>query len=179
MMTLVIGGASSGKSAVAEDIVMAIPGAKTYVATMMPFGEQAKARVQRHLALREGKGMATIEQYTDLAAIADRAAAYDVLLIECMTNLVANEQFAPNAAPDTDIAQKVYNDIQTLQAVCPNLVIVTCDVFGDGIIYPQETMDYMRHLGRLNQMLAASAARVTDVFYGLATERKGGSYEAD
>jgi len=174
MMTLVIGGASSGKSEVAENLCMTLPGKRAYTATMMPSGEQAHRRIERHLALRNGKGMETIEQYTDLSNIADKAASYNVLLIECMTNLVANEQFRTDRQPKTDIACKIYEDILLLRTVCPHLIVVTGDVFCDGFTYPEETMSYIRHLGSLNCMLATSADRVIEVFYGLATDLKTG-----
>ena len=174
MITLIVGGASSGKSAVAEDICMALPGKKAYVATMTPFGEQAEKRVLRHLKLREGKGMATIERYTDIAGVAGIASLYDVLLIECMTNLVANEQFRSDRELACDIAAKIYAEILKLTAVCESVIIVTCDLFCDGITYTPETGEYMRQLGRLNQMLAAKADRVVEVFYGIRSELKGG-----
>ena len=177
MLTLVIGGASGGKSEVAERLAME-GGRCVYVATMQPFGEQAHKRIARHLALRAGKGMATVERYTDVGGIADTVAAYDVLLLECLTNLVANEQFRPDFAPGTDVAEKVFADIQQLRAAYPSLVIVTCDVFCDGVTYTTETMGYMRHLARLNNLLAAEADSVVEVFYGLERERKGVCYAA-
>ena len=246
MLTLVLGGASSGKSAVAENICMDIPGRKAYIATMMPFGEQAQLRITRHLKLRESKGMDTVECYTDISTIAHVAAEYDVLLIEDMTNLVANEIFSPAAAPSAEsgtwlnngsntglygkssaatnaltdgelsaklsiascitqnstpnsisntapsgepnaitssvlngnISEKILNEISQLSRICPNLVIVTCDVFCGGASYENETLEYMRHLGRLNQMLADRADRVIEVWYGLVTDMKGGANEA-
>ena len=172
MLTLVIGGASSGKSAVAEDLVMAVPGRRAYVATMQPFGKQAEARVARHLKMRENKGMATIEQYTDLGEISAKAAEFDVLLIECMTNLAANEQFSPETAGNPDIPGKICGDILKLSEVCVNIVVVSCDLFQDGNSYPNETMEYMANLGRLNCLLAEKADRVIEVFYGLIRELK-------
>ena len=177
MLTLVIGGASSGKSAVAENICMSISGRKAYIATMLPFGEQAGLRIERHLKLREGKGMDTIECHTDISSIALKAADYDVLLIEDMTNLVANEIFNPDAEPNADHAKKIYNDTLQIGQICPELVIVTCDVFCGGTAYEPETLEYMRCLGRLNQMLATAADRVVEVWYGLATDIKGGLNE--
>ena len=206
MLTLVVGGASSGKSAVAESICMDIPGRKAYIAAMMPFGEQAQQRIKRHIKLRESKGMDTIECYTDISTIAPVAEEYDVLLIEDMTNLVANEMFSTVAASSADsgtvpdygsntvlsgepnaitssvlnenISEKIFNETSQLGCICPNLVIVTCDVFCGGASYENETLEYMQHLGRLNQMLAGRADRVIEVWYGLVTDMKGGVNEA-
>jgi len=172
MIALVLGGASSGKSEVAEEMCMALPGKRAYVATMRPFGEEARRRIERHARLRAGKGMATIERYTDIAGVAGEAAAYGVLLVECMANLVANEQFRPDALPGADVAAKAFGDVLALAAACPNVVVVTCDVFRGGSGYPRETVGYMRNLGALNRMLAAAADRVVEVFYGLPVELK-------
>ena len=178
MLTLIIGGASSGKSAVAEDIAMSVRGKCAYVATMQPFGEQGKARAARHLKLREGKGMTTIEQYTDIGKLKNQAAAFDVLLIECMTNLTANEQFAPERQSNESIADKIFSDIEKLMAICGNIVIVSCDLFADGIEYPKETKEYMENLGRLNRLITEKADTVIEVFYGIPRYIKGGKRDA-
>ncbi len=70
MMILVTGGSGSGKSAFAEDQVVAFGEAeRIYIATMFPFDEESRKRVQRHQNMRKGKGFETIERYTDLAGL--------------------------------------------------------------------------------------------------------------
>ena len=65
MMILVTGGSGSGKSAFAEDQVVSFGEAeRVYIATMFPFDEESKKRVQRHRNMRSGKGFETIECYT-------------------------------------------------------------------------------------------------------------------
>ena len=62
MMILVTGGSGSGKSAFAEDQVVAFGTAeRIYIATMFPFDEESRKRVQRHQNMRKGKGFETIE----------------------------------------------------------------------------------------------------------------------
>ena len=67
MMILVTGGSGSGKSAFAEDCVLALGEKKRiYIATMFPFDEESKKRVARHRNMRSGKGFETVECYTGL-----------------------------------------------------------------------------------------------------------------
>ena len=63
MFTLVIGGAASGKSEYAESLLLGRPGPRYYLATMEPAADgECRARIERHRALRAGKGFATIER---------------------------------------------------------------------------------------------------------------------
>ena len=57
MMILVTGGSGSGKSAFAEDCVVSFGKTdRIYIATMYPFDEESRKRVQRHRKMRQGKG---------------------------------------------------------------------------------------------------------------------------
>ena len=93
MFTLVIGGAASGKSEYAESRVTGLPGRRIYLATMRPWDQECRNRIDRHRRLRLGKGFETLERYTDLAG-AEIPAGANVLL-ECMSNLTANELYDP------------------------------------------------------------------------------------
>ena len=74
MITLVIGGSGSGKSAYAESLLEDYAGTKYYLATMQVFDEEGRQKVQRHRKLREGKGFCTIEQPYDLDRVKERLA---------------------------------------------------------------------------------------------------------
>ena len=54
-----------------------------------------------------------------------------------------------------------------------DLIIVTNDVFSDGIFYPEETMNYMKLLGRINQKLFQISDRTVEVVCGIPVELKG------
>ena len=92
-MTLILGGSGSGKSAYAEDHLLRAAGDKKkyYIATMRPWGAEGAARVKKHRAMREGKGFQTIEAFHTLDAL--RLPEKGSLMLECMSNLLANEQF--------------------------------------------------------------------------------------
>ena len=69
MITLIMGGSGSGKSAYAEDYALAQAGesSKYYIATMQIYDAEGLRKVERHRKLRAGKGFVTIEQPTDIA----------------------------------------------------------------------------------------------------------------
>lgn len=97
MMTVVTGGSGSGKSAFAEDKIVSFgPAKRIYIATMHPYDEESHKRVARHQKMRAGKGFETVECYTGLKNLDFPENA--VVLLECMSNLAANEMFEEKGA---------------------------------------------------------------------------------
>ncbi len=173
MLIVITGGAASGKSAHAERILCerAAEGKRLYLATMQPFGAVAQARMRRHHKLRAGKGFETVERYTGLdKLVLDKP--YDGILLECMSNLLANEQFSPEGAGGQAVSA-ILSGIEALQRQCKDLVIVTNEIFSDGEVYPAETMQYMQMLGQLNCALAARADAVLYTVCGIVLQQKG------
>ena len=93
MLTLVIGGSASGKSAYAEKLALSLPGEHPgiYLATMEPFGREAQERIERHRTMRKNRGFLTVECARNLRQ-APLPPGGSVLL-EDLGNLVANELF--------------------------------------------------------------------------------------
>ena len=97
MFITVTGGSGSGKSAFAEQKIVEFgEGKRLYVATMMCYDEESRRRVERHRRMRSDKRFETLECYTDLAN-AD-IPKDSVVLLECLSNLTANELFSPGGA---------------------------------------------------------------------------------
>lgn len=95
-------------------------------------------------------------------------------LLECMSNLTANEMFTKDGMKsEEEVVEKIVSEIQTLSQKLDNLVIVTNNVFEDGVIYDAGTMEYLRALGRINAALAHLADRVAEVVAGIPVELKG------
>ena len=95
MITVITGGSGSGKSVYAENYAMKYRKAKDacfYIATMQPYGEEGRNRVERHRKQRAGKGFDTIECYQNVGSCAKQI-ENGIVLLECMSNLVANELF--------------------------------------------------------------------------------------
>lgn len=165
MFHLITGGSGSGKSAYAESCICHFSGHKRiYIATMFPYDEESHRRIRRHRNMRAQKQFETLEQYTDLAQISVPAGA-DVLL-ECMSNLVANELYLPHGA-GKETANAVCEGIRNLREQARNLVVVTNEIFSDGIRYDSSTEEYLKILGVINRRMAAMADQVTEVVYGI------------
>ena len=173
MMILVTGGSGSGKSSFAEDCIVSFGNARRiYIATMYPFDEESKKRVKRHQAMRQGKGFDTLECYTGLvrAAIPEGS----TVLLECMSNLVANELFVKDGMAHMDqTAGKILNGVSRLKEQCAHLVIVTNEVFSDGMLYDEWTRNYIKCLGIVNQYLSQMADQVIEVVYTIPVMQKG------
>ena len=171
MMTLIIGGSGSGKSAYAEDYMVSISEdrKKYYIATMQIYDEEGKRKVERHRMLRGGKGFSTIEQPVDIGKAAEKMEAEDrTALLECISNLTANEMFSGEApATEEVIIEKIVGGIAVLNRELTHLVIVSNNVFEDGNVYDKTTMAYIRAMGRINQKLAEMADEVVEVVVGI------------
>ncbi|MBR1568000.1 MAG: bifunctional adenosylcobinamide kinase/adenosylcobinamide-phosphate guanylyltransferase [Lachnospiraceae bacterium] len=193
MLIVVYGGSGSGKSAYAEDLIIKenqlryqgrLP--MYYFATMQVIGEEGEERVRKHRKLREGKGFVTIEQERDVAEIIQDESSvcfqYEkmddgnkivtanpyAILLECMSNLVANEMFRENEviAPDV-VEEKIKQDLKLLMESCEILVVVTNNVFEDGIQYDTDTMNYLNVLAEVNAFLTCRAYEVIEVVAGI------------
>ena len=171
MMHLVTGASASGKSAYAEDLLVRAKSAeKYYIATMRPWGAEGAARVKKHRAMREGKGFQTIEAFHTLETL--KLPQNGSLMLECMSNLLANEQFELGGT-DEEILARIRQGIQNLKKETDDLIIVTNEIFSDGCRYDADTIRYIRLLGNLNIWLAEEADFVTEVVYGIPIRQKG------
>lgn len=167
MFTLVIGGAASGKSEFAERYAASLPGGRVYLATMEPWDDECRARIAKHRLARAHRGFATVERYTDLAG-ASLPAGGSVLL-ECMSNLVANELYAPGGGG----ADAAVRGVETLLTRCAHLTVVTNEVFSGGRDYAGGTLRYLETLARVNRILALRADLAVEVVCGIPNVLKG------
>ncbi len=171
MFCIVTGGSASGKSEYAESLAISSDARQRfYIATMKPWDEEGHRRIQKHRAMRAGKGFETLEIYgrcADLSVVHKDSA----VLLECLSNLTANIFYDPIYA-DKDLAQMITEDILDLKKRVKDLIMVTNEIFSDGITYGPETTCYMQILGQVNQNLAREADRVIEVVYGIPVEIK-------
>ena len=174
MLELVTGGSGSGKSAYAESRICEWnrqgPNPLFYIATMYPYGEETEKKIERHRILRKGKGFETLEWYTGLKQHLEEGSlkGADVLL-ECMSNLVANEMYMESGA-GCHADQAILEGIRELNQQCSNLVIVTNEVFSESVPDSSEMKEYKRILGKINREIATMADQVTEVIYGIAKQ---------
>lgn len=203
MITLITGGSGSGKSAYAEKYICHMSNEngykeKYYIATMQVFDDEGQRKIDRHRRLRVGKGFITIEQPRDIKKAVEKLQSENCLktgrsaLLECMSNLVANEMFPPvdasgiqaaeaekealdalenmkdyETAQISHVSKKVLKEVSILSENVAELVIVTNNVFEDGVCYDESTMNYIKAMGIVNRGLAAMAERVVEVVAGI------------
>ncbi len=172
MIQLIYGGSGSGKSEYAEKICTTKYGDcdKYYIATMKVYDAEAKKKVERHRDLRSGKGFETIEQQRNLkeALKSIDLESESVVLLECMSNLVANEMFDGDEILNSGVvAGKVLADFEILSEKVDNIVIVTNNIFEDGADYDETTSEYLNALGMVNEKIAEAADEVVEVVVGI------------
>ena len=175
MITLITGGSGSGKSAYAEKLLEEIKGVdeKYYLATMKIYGEDGRKRVERHRKMREGKGFLTIEQPVDIEdALKKMKKRRKAVLLECMSNLVANEMFQDKIYPAGEVTKKILEGVKILEEETKEVIIVTNNVFEDGVIYDEGTMQYLKALGEINCALVAEADWAVEVVVGIPVKLK-------
>lgn len=170
MLTLVIGGSGSGKSAYAERLAGQYPGKRVYLATMEVYDEESRARIRRHRAQRSHLGMETIEKSSDLSdpETLKRIPPDACLLLEDLSNLLANEMFSPDGGGPEAVQQ----GLTAVEKACSRLIVVTNEIFSGGDRYDSGTLEFMKNLAALNRELAARADHVTEVVCGLPVEWK-------
>ena len=171
MFLVITGGSGSGKSAYAEQCVLDFgPAERIYIATMYPFDEECDRRIRRHREMRKQKQFSTLECYTGLktADIPEDS----VVLLECMSNLTANEMYQEGGAGGQTVEEILAGICYLLKRV-RHLVVVTNEIFSDGIDYDSETMRYQSYLGQINSEMGRMADQVTEVVYGIPITVKG------
>ncbi|MBO9124612.1 MULTISPECIES: bifunctional adenosylcobinamide kinase/adenosylcobinamide-phosphate guanylyltransferase [unclassified Rhizobium] len=166
--TLVLGGARSGKSRFAEQLVIDSGLERHYIATGRAWDEEMRARIDQHKADR-GDLWTTHEEPLDLVG---QLAAIDgvgrAVLVDCLTLWVTNLMME-----ERDMAAEFAALAAYLPKAKARLVIVSNEV-GLGIV-PENRMarEFRDHAGRLHQMIAAVAADVYFIAAGLPLKMKG------
>jgi adenosylcobinamide kinase/adenosylcobinamide-phosphate guanylyltransferase len=165
-LTLVLGGARSGKSRYAEGLITAAGGG-TYLATAQALDDEMRARIAEHRA-RRAYAWTTLEEPLDLAGALTRADAARPVLIDCLTLWLSNLMLAGrdiDAAGDAVIAA-----LNTRTAP----VIAVSNEVGLGIVPDNALARAFRDAqGTLNQRIALLADRVILMVAGLPSVVKG------
>lgn len=162
-LTLVLGGARSGKSRHAESIARTTGLAKTYLATAQPFDDEMRARIDQHRQDRALDGWATIEEPLALGPVLEtHSQPGAIILIDCLTLWLSNVMLGEH---DPAVAEARF--LAALNAARGPVVMVSNEV-GLGIV-PETPLGrrFRDAQGRLNQRVATVADRVVFVAAGL------------
>lgn len=164
-LTLVLGGARSGKSRFAENLARQHGGPRTYIATAEPFDDEMRQRIARHRDQRAGDGWQTLEAVLDPAAVLPREG---LVLLDCVTVWLGNLMHHGR-----DLKAEVAKLCAALKA-CPAEVILVSNEVGLSIV-PENAMArrFRDEQGLTNQALAAIADDVFFIAAGLPLKLKG------
>lgn len=171
-LTLVTGGARSGKSTFAEKLTADIGQKVLYIATAIAFDDEMKDRIKKHKESRP-KEWDTFEGYKGLGqVIAEKGSSNDVILLDCVTVMITNLLFD---YPGMDFDKPSFEMLKEAEAFVSaefdsllaaalegqaNVVLVTNEL-GSGVVPENEISRAFRDIaGRINQRIAAKCNEV-------------------
>lgn len=170
MLELILGGARSGKSRLAEQLATQSGLAVTYIATSQALDGEMSARIQHHRRRRPAD-WGLVEEPLELArALRDNAAPGRCLLVDCLTLWLTNLLML-----DDDMRLAMQRDafLETL-AELPGRIILVSNETGLGVVPLGElTRRYVDEAGWLHQAVAERAERVVFTVAGLPMLLKG------
>ncbi len=166
---LIIGGARSGKSALAERRASESGLETIYLATATVGDGEMAARIAHHRQRRPAYWQTVEEPLQLAAALRSHASEQRLLLVDCLTLWLSNLLLGPGLEPERG---QLLDCLGTL----PGRIILVSNEVGWGIVPINDLARcFADEQGRLNQEVAARSARVTLVAAGLPLELKGGA----
>lgn len=166
-LTLILGGASSGKSNIAERLCLAQQTPRTYIATAQVYDDEMRLKVDQHRVER-GPDWHTIEAPLDVVSTLKDVPSGQVVLLDCLTMWLTNQLLN-----DADIEAQTRGLIDALKA-CASPVVMVSNEVGQGIV-PENALARRFRIaqGQLNRAIAAEAGCVVGVMAGLPFALKG------
>lgn len=168
-LTLILGGARSGKSRRAETLARESGSEVVYLATAEPIDDEMAARIARHREDRAAHGWTTVEEPLALAETLTREARPGrIVLVECLTTWLTNLM-----VHECDIDDATSDLLAWCDAPSGPAILVSNEV-GFGIV-PEHRMarEFRDHAGRLHQRVAERAGRLELVVAGIPMVVKG------
>lgn len=173
MHELILGGARSGKSRLAERVAVESGLAVTYIATSEPLDDEMSLRIAHHRQRRPAH-WGLIEEPLQLAKILQENAAADrCLLVDCLTLWLSNLLMLND---DARMQSEIDQLLECVEAL-PGRVIMVSNETGLGVIPLGElTRRYVDQAGWLHQALAERCQRVVFTVAGLPMVLKGAAF---
>lgn len=167
-VTLVLGGARSGKSGFAQKAAESAAGTgrPVLIATGQAFDDEMAERIARHQADRD-ESWTTVEAPLELAAAIAALPADAVAVVDCLTLWLSNQMLA-----EQDV-EAACAELVAAVAACPARLWLVSNEVGLGIV-PETPLGrrFRDEAGRLNQRLAATVDEVYFVAAGLPLKMK-------
>ncbi|MBQ7501102.1 bifunctional adenosylcobinamide kinase/adenosylcobinamide-phosphate guanylyltransferase [bacterium] len=188
MITLILGGARSGKSSYAEEMALKFgssPDERCYLAAGVSCDKEMEKRIALHRQRREGKFYTAEEPYDLAKALLQLDSKTKVVLIDCLTTWLGNLSYraSQHGQDEAEVYRRcgdsleVFPEMSSLCRALPEIqaeVILISNELGLGLVPadPSSRLFRDRH-GRMNQRMAALADRVIFIAAGLPMQLKG------
>ncbi len=176
MLTLILGGARSGKTSYAQEQARRIGGDVLYVATAAAGDDEMRMRIETHRAERPA-GWHTLEaplRVGEALLLGSNQIRTEVIIVDCITLLVSNVLLSfPEDGPFEGVRQQVQGEIEALLEAHSKIGgrwLVVSNEAGLGLVPPYPLGRIYRDLlGWANQTLARSADHVIFMLAGIPT----------
>lgn len=166
-LSLIIGGAASGKSVFAETLVKGTGRPLVYLATAQAHDGEMRAKLERHKA-RRGAGWKTIEEPLDVGRNLATISGDSAVLLDCATMWLSNQMLAENDLQEAEA------ELMAGLALCSAPVVVVSNEVGMCVVPDNKlAREFREAQGILNQKIAAKAGLVVNVIAGLPQILKG------
>jgi len=177
MTIFISGGCKNGKSSIAEDccVKLAGGGPMYYIATMIPYDDEDRARIRRHIKNRAGKNFITLEQPKDLLECLKSSDPQNgTYLLDSVTALLINEMYSPEKPDaDPDAPGRTAKALREFASRVKNAVFVSDFIYSEAGDYSQYTIDYMKALALCDSTLAGCCDAVAEICGAIPTMYKG------
>ena len=177
MTYFISGGAKNGKSALAQDLTVALAkGDKHYyVATMISTGSEDDDRIRRHIADRDGMGFETVECFRNIMDCLQTADKNGVFLVDSVTALIQNALFPveKNYEMDLAAADRCADELVTFAHTVRHVVFVSDYIYSDAEVFSESTEMYRKCLASIDRRLARVCDTVVEVAAGKPIIYKG------
>lgn len=177
MLVFISGAVRSGKSSLGEKLAISLAGEnrKIYLATSRHYDAEMSERIRIHQQTRAGKGFLTIDKCSDIGDVVALLITADTVMLDCLGTLLANEMFNGQEKPAKPelIRDKILADLSKIRNKVTNLIIISNEVFADGVLYEQPTETYIKTLAKLHIELARASDTAIECIYSRYLCHKG------
>ena len=177
MTYFISGGAKCGKSALAQDLSVALAkgGKHYYVATLIPSGAEDDDRIKKHLADRDGMGFETVECFRNIMDCLKIADQNGVFLVDSVTSLIQNSLFPVEKNYEMDLAgaNRCADELVAFAKTVRHAVFVSDYIYSDAERYSESTELYRKCLADIDRRLAKVCDTVVEVSAGQLMIHKG------
>ena len=185
MRIFISGGCKNGKSMFAQRVAVKQGTPLYYVATMIPYDEEDRARIRRHLKEREGWGFETVECGKNILTALEglptdeNGMIVGSFLLDSVTALLLNEMFGDDFSKtaDSSVGERCAKELCEFADRVQNVVFVSDYMYSDAAMYDDFTENYRKALATVDSALAKKCESVVEVCAGNKIYHKGREWE--